>query len=126
MNRTEMLRNLPVPLSIMSWAVVLLVIFSSFILVTVPPAGPPTGSFLMLGSFGFAVAISRAVGDQRRPARDQRMFQNIVEASDSGDHVVVITGGNHVQNVASHAAASSIEYDAYCRSSIADITNKSH
>lgn len=121
MNRVEVLRSLPAPLSVLSWSVVLLGILSSIVLVT----APPVGTVLMLGIFGFAVATSRAVRDQRRPARDQRMFQNIVKASDSGDYAVLITGENHVQGVASHAAASSIEYDAYWLSSTADIANNS-
>ena len=121
MNRVEMLRSLPAPLSLSSWVVVICGLLSFSLLFIVPLAG----ALLMVGSFGFALVVKTAVGDQRRPARDERMFQNIIGASDSGDYAVLITGENHVQGVASRAAASSIEYDVYWLSSTADITDKS-
>jgi len=118
MDRVERVRHLPILLSVMSWFVVAFGIFSLFVMARVPTAGV----ILTLGSVGFGVVVSRAIGDQRRPARDQRMFDNIVEACDEGDHAVLITGENHVKGVASRADASGIDYDAYWLSSTADNT----
>jgi hypothetical protein len=120
MSPVERAKQLPRPLSVLSWFVILLLIVSVRFLFVVPFVG----MVLTLGSFGFAIAVSRAVGDQHRPARDERMFENITSASEVGDHVVLITGENHVKGVASHAAASSVEYDACWLSATADLTDE--
>lgn len=117
MDRVEVVRHLPLGLSVMSWFVVLLMMGSLSLLM----AAQTGGIILSLGTFGIGVAVSRAVGDQRRPARDQRMFENIVEACEEGDKAVLITGENHVKGVASHAAASAVEHDTYWLSSTADL-----
>jgi len=121
MDRVERVRHLPVLMSVVNWVVVLFFITSFFLMLRTPTVGV----LATLGSVGFGIAVSRAIGDQRRPARDQRMFENIVEACEDGDKAVLITGENHVKGVASHADASEIDYDAYWLSSTADLTEQS-
>lgn len=121
MTPVERVKRMPRLLSVLSWFVVLLLIVSVVFLFTVPVVG----AVLTLGAVGFALTVSRAIGDQRRPARDARMFENITAASETGDHVVLITGENHVKGIGSHAAAASIEYDAYWLSATADLTDES-
>ena len=88
-------------------------------------AKPLAASGLLLASVSFGIVVSTAIGNQRRPARDERMFENIVEASDEGDLAILVIGENHVKGIAGHAAATGVGYDAYWLSSTADLDEES-
>lgn len=113
----ERAKLVPWKFSLASW-------FAVFALaVTIPMA--TTGSIpWMVGALGavaFSTQIGSMLGDVRRPIRDRRMFENIRESCNENDssEVVLITGENHVQGVASNAAAEDVDYDAFWISSTA-------
>lgn len=115
----ERAKLVPFKLSLVSWFAVLALIW------TVPQAFTGSASWMIasLGAFAFATTVATRVGDVRRPIRDQRMFETILESCEenSCSQVVLITGENHVQGVASNAAAHGVDYDAYWLSSTADL-----
>lgn len=117
MDRVERIQHQPVYMSLISWIVVAFGIISFFVMVRLTAAG----LILMLGTIGFVVGVSREIADKRRPARDKRMFDNIVKACDQKDRAVLITGENHVRGIAIRADAFEIDYDGYWLSSTADI-----
>nr|WP_233340545.1 hypothetical protein [Haloprofundus sp. MHR1] len=117
----ERAKLVPLHLTLMSWLAVIFLLVS----VILAFSGSIPWMIAALGSVAFATTIGTRLGDVRRPIRDERMFENIVSACEKHDcsQVVLITGENHVQGVASNAAHLNVEYDTFWLSSTADIEN---
>jgi len=116
---TERAKLVPRHLTLMSWLAVVFLLVSIVLALT----GSIPWMIAALGAVAFATTIGTRLGDVRRPIRDKRMFENILSACEKHEcsQVVLITGENHVQGVASNAAHWDIDYETFWLSSTADI-----
>jgi hypothetical protein len=116
---TERAKLVPRHLTLMSWLAVVFLLVSIVLALT----GSIPWMISTLGVVAFATTIGTRLGDVRRPIRDKRMFENILSACEKHEcsQVVLITGENHVQGVASNAAHWNIDYETFWLSSTADI-----
>jgi len=115
----ERAKLVPRHLTLMSWLAVGFLLVSAVLALT----GSIPWMISTLGAVAFATTIGTRLSDVRRPIRDKRMFENILSACEKHEcsQVVLITGENHVQGVASNAAHSDIDYETFWLSSTADI-----
>jgi hypothetical protein len=119
MDRVETHRCLSLGQSLMSWSVVLFFFLATLML----SRSILAGILLLAGSMGWAIGFSSYISTNRRPKRDERMFNNILEVSSNGDQGVLITGENHVQGIACRAAAAQIDHESHWLSTTADLTD---
>jgi len=116
-NRIERVQLLPYGLSLLSWFSVAVLLLSIYTM----PISPIVGFLLFFTSLGTVLTVSKTLGDARRPARDKRMFENILDACDQDDRVAVIVGENHIKGLSCHASISGINHETAWVSSTADI-----
>jgi len=119
MNRVERVKNTPIALIVFSWLVMGVLLFS--LLGFTDPV--QIRLLLLFTTLGAIIGVTYLLHDARNSARDKRMFNNILDRAEGGEEVVVIVGENHVEGIASHAAAASIEYEAQWLSSTADLAD---
>lgn len=115
----ERAKLVPWHLTLISWLAVIFLLIS----VVLAFSGSIPWMIAALGAVAFATTIGARLGDVRRPIRDERMFENVLSACKKHDcsQVVLVTGENHVQGVASNAAHWNVDYDTFWLSSTADI-----
>lgn len=115
----ERAKLVPWKFSLASWSAV----FALALTIPMAATGSTPWMISVLGAVAFSTQVGSMLGDVRRPIRDKRMVENILESSAEYDcsDVVLITGENHVQGVASNAAAEGLQYHAFWISSTADL-----